>query len=161
MEGVGLAFIVVIVLFVIGFSLYRQRQRAANIDLEDKSWLRTAPALDVEPTIRTAPVRDFHVHGNEARVSFDVPLPDVEDQVLNELLVDEAVEVVREKRHTLPIADVTEIVVFAGRDEAREIGRTVLPSPGQLPPPMRERSLQSDPHRPRPVCLPVRGRPLR
>ena len=136
MEGVGLAFIVVIVLFVIGISLYRQRQRAANIDLEDKSWLRTAPALDVEPTIRTAPVRDFHVHGNEARVSFDVPLPDVEDQVLNDLLVDEAVEVVREKRHTLPISDVTEIVVFAGREKVREIGRTALPSPGQLPPPM-------------------------
>ena len=69
-------------------------------------------------------------------MSFDVPLPDVEDQVLNELLVDEAVEVVREKRHTLPISDVTEIVVFAGRDDIREIGRTVLPSPGQLPPPM-------------------------
>ncbi len=135
MEGVGLAFIALVVLVVIGFSLYRQRQRAASMDLEDKSWLR-APTPEVEPTIRTAPVRDFHVHGNEARVSFDVPLPDVEDQVLNELLVDEAVEVVREKRHTLPISDVTEIVVFAGRDEVREIGRTVLPSPGQLPPPM-------------------------
>ena len=135
MEGVGLAFLALIILVVIGFSLYRQRQRAASMDLEDKSWLR-APTPEVEPTIRTAPVRDFHVHGNEARVSFDVPLPDVEDQVLNELLVDEAVEVVREKRHTLPISDVTEIVVFAGRDDVREIGRTALPSPGQLPPPM-------------------------
>jgi len=135
MEGVGLAFLALVVLVVIGFSLYRQRQRAANMDLEDKSWLR-APTPEVGPTVRTAPVRDFHVHGNEARVSFDVPLPDVEDQVLNDLLVDEAVEVVREKRHTLPISDVTEIVAFAGRDEVREIGRTALPSPGQLPPPM-------------------------
>ena len=135
MEGVGLAFVALIVLAVIGFSLYRQRQRAANMDLEDKSWLR-APTPEVESTVRTAPVRDFHVHGNEARVSFDVPLPDVEDQVLNDLLVDEAVEVVREKRHTLPISDVTEIVVFGGREEVREIGRTALPSPGQLPPPM-------------------------
>lgn len=135
MEGVGLAFVALIVLAVIGVSLYRQRQRAAKVDLEDKSWLR-APTTEVGTTIRTAPVRDFHVHGHEARVSFDVPLPDVEDPVLNDLLVDEAVEVVREKRHTLPISDVTEIVVFAGRDDVREIGRTPLPSPGQLPPPM-------------------------
>jgi hypothetical protein len=135
MEGVGLAFVALIVLVVIGVSLYRQRQRAANMDLEDKSWLR-APTPEAAPTIRTAPVRDFHVHGHEARVSFDVPLPDVEDPVLNDLLVDEAVEVVREKRHTLPISDVTEIVVFAGRDDVQEIGRTSLPSPGQLPPPM-------------------------
>ena len=62
--------------------------------------------------------------------------PMCEDPVLNDLLVDEAVEVVREKRHTLPISDVTEIVVFAGRDDVQEIGRTPLPSPGQLPPPM-------------------------
>ena len=135
MEGVGLAFVALIVLVVIGFSLYRQRQRAANVDLEDKSWLR-ASTPEVASTIRTAPVRDFHVHGHEARVSFDVPLPDVQDPVLNDLLVDEAVEVVREKRHTLPISDVTEIVVFAGRDDVQEIGRTPLPSPGQLPPPM-------------------------
>ncbi|MGH8949137.1 MAG: hypothetical protein ACRDXF_09795, partial [Acidimicrobiia bacterium] len=74
MEGIGLAFLVIVVLAVIGFSLYRQRQRAANMDLDDKSWLRT-PTSEVEPTIRTAPVRDFHVQGNEARVSFDVPLP--------------------------------------------------------------------------------------
>jgi hypothetical protein len=76
------------------------------------------------------------VHANEARVTFDVPLPDQVDQVLNDLLVDEAVEVVREKRHTLPIGDVTEIVVFAGRDEVKEVGRTKLPSPGELPPPI-------------------------
>ena len=43
MEGVGLAFLALIVLVVIGFSLYRQRQRAANVDLEDKSWLRVRP----------------------------------------------------------------------------------------------------------------------
>jgi hypothetical protein len=105
------------------------------MDLDDKSWLRAAPP-EPEAVARAAPVRDFHVHGNEARVSFDVPLPDVEDPVLHDLLVDEAIEVVREKRHTLPISDVTEIVVFAGRDEIREVGRTHLPSPGQLPPPM-------------------------
>lgn len=135
MEGVGIAIVALVVLAVIATSLRRQRKRAASVDLDDKSWLR-ASAPEIEPTVRTAPVRDFHVHANEARVSFDVPLPDVEDPVLNDLLVDEAVEVVREKRHTLPISDVTEIVVFAGRDEVREVGRTRLLSPGQLPPPM-------------------------
>jgi hypothetical protein len=48
-------------------------------------------------------------------------------------LVDEAVEVVREKRHILPIDEVDEIVVSAGRGDPREIGRTKLPAPGQLP----------------------------
>ncbi|HEY4606512.1 MAG TPA: hypothetical protein VIH55_02600 [Acidimicrobiia bacterium] len=135
MEGVGLALVALIVLAVIATSLRRQRKRAAGVDLDDKSWLRAAP-VEPEAAVRTAPVRDFHVHGTEARVSFDVPLSDEEDPVLYELLVDEAVEVVREKRHTLPISDVTEIVVYAGRDTVREVGRTRLPSPGQLPPPI-------------------------
>ncbi|MGH8913301.1 MAG: hypothetical protein ACRDZM_02150, partial [Acidimicrobiia bacterium] len=134
MEGVGLVFVALIVLAVIATALRRQRKRAASIDLEDKSWLRASPPQP-EPSVRTAPVRDFHVHGTEARVYFDVPMPDEEDPILNELLVDEAVEVVREKRHTLPIGDVTEIVVFAGRGEDRQVGRSKLPAPGVLPPP--------------------------
>jgi hypothetical protein len=124
-----------IVVAILAFALTRQRKRAASVDLEDKSWLR-AREPEPEPIGRTAPVREFHVHGNEARVSFDVPLPAEADQVLNDLLVDEALEVVREKRHTLPITDVTEIVVYAGRDEVREVGRTRLPSPGELPAPI-------------------------
>jgi hypothetical protein len=135
MEGVALGFLALIVIIVLGVALSRQRKRAAGMDLEDKSWLRTAP-VDDETAVPTAPVRDFHVRGTEARVTFDVPLPDRDDQVLNDLLVDEAVEVVREKRHTLPIGDVTEIVVFAGRDEVKEVGRSRLPSPGELPPPI-------------------------
>lgn len=82
-----------------------------------------------------APVESFHVSGDEARVTFDVPLDDEDDDVLNDLLMDEAVEVVRQKRHTLPIDDVTHIVVFAGRDRVREVGRSKLPAPGELPPP--------------------------
>jgi hypothetical protein len=135
MEGVALGFLALIVIIVLGVALSRQRKRAAGMDLEDKSWLRTAP-VDDETAVPTAPVRDFHVRGTEARVTFDVPLPDRDDHVLNDLLVDEAVEVVREKRHTLPIGDVTEIVVFAGRDEVKEVGRSRLPSPGELPPPI-------------------------
>jgi hypothetical protein len=133
MESVGLAIVALIVLAVIATGLRRQRKRAAEMDLDDKSWLRASSPVP-EPAIRTAPVREFHVSGHEARVSFDVPMPEEDDPILNELLVDEAVEVVREKRHTLPIPDVTEIVVFAGRETVREVGRYKLPSPGELPP---------------------------
>ena len=141
MEGagaVGVAFIALVVLGVVVISLRRQRKRAAALDLEDTSWLRRSP-VEADPITKRAAVADFHVHGSEARVIFDVPLPDESDPVLNDLLVDEAVEVVREKRHTLPIDEVIEIVVFAGRGDSREIGRTRLPAPGQLP-----SALQSD-----------------
>jgi hypothetical protein len=133
MEGVGLAFVALVVLLAVATSLRRQRKRAAEVDLSDKSWLR-ASSPELEPAIRTAPVRDFHVRGHEAFVSFDVPMPEENDPILNDLLVDEAVEVVREKRHTLPISEVTEIVVYAGRENVREVGRSRLPSPGELPP---------------------------
>jgi hypothetical protein len=137
LEGFGVALIALAALAAIAVALSRQRKRAAAVDLEDTSWLRTTAAIPVlEEEKRTAPVKDFHVHGSEARVTFDVPLPEIEDPVLNELLVDEATEVVREKRHTLPISEVHEIVVFAGRGVPREVGRTRLPSPGELPPPI-------------------------
>lgn len=141
MEGVVVVVIAVIALLAVAFALNRQRRRAAEYDKEDTSWLRTATApARSEEAVPTAPVREFHVRGREARVTFDVPLPGEEDPVLNEILVDEAVEVVRDKRHTLPIDEVTEIVVYAGKEQPREVGRTRLPSPGQLPPPV-EREL--------------------
>ncbi len=43
---------------------------------------------------------------------------------------------VREKRHTLPIDDVEVIVALAGRGDVKEVGRTKLPSAGELPPPL-------------------------
>ena len=99
--------------------------------------LSTGRDLFEAETGHRAPVAEFHVHGDEAVVTFDVPLPDGEDQILHDLLVDEAVEVVREKRHTLPIDDVEVIVAKAGRaGDIREVGRTKLPSAGELPPPL-------------------------
>ncbi len=75
-------------------------------------------------------------------VSFDVPLPEGEvDPVLADLLLDEAVEVVREKRHSLPIDQVTTVVALAGSDgDTREVGRLSLVTPGELPPPVLGRS---------------------
>jgi hypothetical protein len=83
-------------------------------------------------------VSEFHVRGEEAQVIFDVPLPEGEvDEVLRELLTNEAVEVVREKRHELPINGVTTVVAFACRGgEPRRIGSVSLEEPGVLPPPI-------------------------
>lgn len=91
------------------------------------------PAIDVD---RPRPrVSDFHVRGEEAQVYFDVPLPEGGvDEVLGELLTNEAVEVVREKRHELPIDGVTTVVAFAGRDgDSRMVGKIALEEPGVLP----------------------------
>jgi hypothetical protein len=94
------------------------------------------PTIDVErPRPRVA---EFHVRGEDARVTFDVPLPEGDvDEVLAELLTNEAVEVVREKRHALPIDGVTTVIAFAGRGaEPRLVGKVTLEEPGVLPPPM-------------------------
>lgn len=134
MLEVGIALIVVAGLLVVGNSWLKrktqERLEAVNSGTEE---VAEGPR-DIERS-QKAPVSEFHIAGSEARVTFDVPLDDDDDEILNELLVDEAVEVVREKRHTLPISDVTHVVAFAGRDAVREVGRTKLPSPGVLPPP--------------------------
>lgn len=135
MTGAIAGLIALIVLAVVAMTLMRQRKRASEVNLEDKSWLRQAEP-EPDPLVRHSPVTEFHVHGHQARVIFNVPLPDEDDEVLNDLLVDEAVEVIREKRHDLPMSDVTEVVALAGQDEPREIGRAKLPTPGVLPPPV-------------------------
>lgn len=104
----------------------RARQVATDPAQQEPDFTRPRPALG-----------SFHVKGNEAQVTFDVPFPVEGDEVLADLLVGEAVEVVREKRHNLPISDVTDVVVFAGRENNREVGRMSLVTPGILPPPSR------------------------
>jgi hypothetical protein len=90
------------------------------------------------PAELTVPVAEFHVKGEDAQVFFDVPLPDGgADEVLADLLVGEAIEVVREKRHHLPIAGVLRVVAFGKeRGEWREVGAVGLETPGELPPPV-------------------------
>jgi len=133
----------VLAVAVVGYVLYNLfRNRKRRMEEAAKAG-STAPAtgLAVSRDLfgaeagHHAPVESFHVVGDEARVTFDVPLEDDEDEVLNDLLMGEAVEVLRQKRHTLPIDDVRHIVVFAGRDQVREVGRTKLPAAGELPPP--------------------------
>ncbi len=131
---------IAILSFVIWY-LFRARARNAKI-LEQgpktayESGLSTSSPLFTTETGPHAPVTEFNVRGGMMKVTFDVPLPDDDDPVLIDLLMSEATEVVREKRHTLPLEGLTHIVVHSGRgDKVREIGRTELPSPGVLPPP--------------------------
>jgi len=125
------------------FYLFRSRSRRMK-EAQSQSATALAQGLAVardlfEPGSGVrAPVESFHVVGNEARVTFDVPLGDSDDPILHDLLADEAIEVVREKRHTLPIDDVDHIVIFAGRDPVREVARRKLHAPGVLPEPVPE-----------------------
>ncbi len=134
--GVVAAAVVIYLLY----NMFRNRKKRME-DAAKSSDSAAATGLSVSKDLFEAelghhpPLESFHVVGNEARVTFDVPLQDEEDSVLNDLLVGEGVEVVRQKRHELPISDIEEIVVFAGRGQSREVGRTKLASPGELPPP--------------------------
>ncbi|MGF1616486.1 MAG: hypothetical protein ACFCU2_01570 [Acidimicrobiia bacterium] len=125
-----LALIVVVVLVVVGRNWLKKRtaeHAGGGAASGEEAGARSA--------VQRAPVSEFHVVGSEARVTFDVPLDDEDDEVLNEILLDEAMEVLRDKKHSLPIADVHEVVVFAGRGAIRQVARAKLPSPGVLPPP--------------------------
>ncbi len=133
MAEAGYALIIVAVLLIAGNS-WLKRRTAARLEAIKEPAEESSKPVPIE-SMRKAPVAEFHIVGDEARVTFDVPLEEESDDVLNELLVDEAVETVREKQHHLPIGDVRHVVAFAGRDNVREVGRTKLPSPGVLPPP--------------------------
>jgi hypothetical protein len=139
--------ITIVILSVVVWYLSRARAKNAKM-LEEgpktalETGLATTSRLFEAEAGNRAPVSDFSVRGGTIHVTFDVPLPDEADEVLEDLLLGEAVEVVREKRHTLPLGDLDEIVVHAGRgDSVREVGRTKLPEPGVLPPPDTTRTL--------------------
>jgi len=129
--GIFLIFLA-LVLGAIGV-LTSRRGKAVRRRTEEPG--ETAPIDADRPRPR---VSDFHVRGEEAQVFFDVPLPEGEpDGVLSELLTNEALEVVREKQHGLPIEGVTTVVAFAGRGaEPRRVGKIALEQPGVLPPPI-------------------------
>ncbi len=89
-----------------------------------------------EPVRPVPPVAEFHVKGDAANVYFDVPLPEDADTVLEKLLLHEAVEVVREKRHSLPIDQVAKVVAYGkSGSEYAKVGDVGLETPGTLPPP--------------------------
>jgi len=128
---VGVILLVVAVFLAIVGTMLSRRTKALKEQLKVGGSL--APVLDLE---RARPkVMSFHVRAEEAQVTFDVPLPPGgADPVLVELLLSEAVDVVHDKQHSLPIDDVTKVVVFAGRGaEPHRIGELTLTEPGLLP----------------------------
>lgn len=140
MRDIGIILILLaVVLFAANWYIERNRKQRGE-ETPKRGRRRRAEVATVEEPDFVQPrpaVESFHVRDNEAQVTFDVPFPAEGDDVLGDLLLGEAVEVVREKRHTLPIDDVTEVVVFAGRENRQEVGRMSLLTPGVLPPPSR------------------------
>ena len=137
--GVGLLF-VAIVLIALSFYLSRRRkilQKELGIELPARG-RKPKVAEIAEPKVDFTHFRpsvaEFGVEGHTAKVRFDVPLPEGDDEILSELLVAEAIEVVRDKRHTLPLTGVTEVAALAGRGDILEVGRAKLDQPGVLPP---------------------------
>lgn len=105
---------------------------------------RQSPSTGAEPVAPKSTVPDrarpkvaeFHVRGDDALVYFDVPLPATgADDVLRDLLVRAAVEVVEEKRsHDLPLSDLVRVRAFGRRGgDWAEAGSVDLEHPGQLP----------------------------
>lgn len=121
--------IAAVVVLVIAFLLGRLGRATGEMGARE--------GTEGEPVRPRPPVADFHVRGEEAQVYFEVPLgADEVDEVLRELLLHEAVEVVREKRHALPIGEVTRVVAFGRRQgEFARVGHVALKEPGLLPPP--------------------------
>jgi len=108
-------------------------------DIRDRSKAELAAATGAEVVDLTAPrrprVAHFAIEGDEAIVTFDVPLAAGEiDEILADLLVSEAVEVLRDESSDRSIDQVETVVARAGRDEVREVGRRSLVLPGSLPP---------------------------
>ncbi|MEX0667621.1 MAG: hypothetical protein WD313_04765 [Acidimicrobiia bacterium] len=137
--GAGLFFVAVVLIAVSIYLSRRRKALQAELGIEPpprgrKAKASVIPEPRVDLTHFRPAVAEFGVEGHTARVRFDVPLPDGEDEILSELLVAEAIEVVREKRHSLPLSAVTEVAASAGRGEIREVGRAKLDLPGVLPP---------------------------
>lgn len=113
---------------------------------------RSAPSASAKPggvsPLPRPTVAEFHVGDGEARVCFEVPLPEGEvDEALGSLLADAAIEVVREKKHALPIGDVHRVVALGRRNGSWAVAATVaLDTPGTLPPPVTR---EHAPHAPR------------
>jgi len=131
--------IAAVVLIVVAVILNRRRQALGEeLGIEPSQKKRKAaspvPQATVEIDHARPVVADFRIEGDIALVRFDVPYPTEGDEVLADILLGEAIEVVRERRHQLPMSNLTEVVALAGRGDTIEVGRTRLDTPGQLPP---------------------------
>lgn len=132
--GIFLIVVAVVLAILAVYLRAKREQLKKEIGYQDDP---KADVPDIDVDHPRPQVAEFHVRGEQATVTFDVPLTDGDiDEILKELLLHEAVEVVREKRHTLPIDMVTQVIAMAGRNgDPRRVGVIDLPEPGVLPPP--------------------------
>jgi len=128
------AVVVTLVLIAVALALIWavvSAMRSTPRDLSSVSEWR-GPALEqLRPTLT-----GFHVHGDTARIYYDVPLPGNEvGEHLRDLLMHDASMVLHEKRaHGLPIDQVMWVEVFGFRSgEAVEVGVLDLAEPGVVP----------------------------
>ncbi len=126
--------IILAVVVIAALVLYLRRPGASTAAAPDEA---TAAAEAGGGFGFRPPASDFHVAEGEARVFFEVPLPAGEpDPVLTNILMREAVEVLREKRSHLPLDGVSVVRAYATRNgEPVEVGTLTLDGPGELPPP--------------------------
>jgi hypothetical protein len=143
----GQAFIIAAVVIIVLAVILNRRRQALRAELgieapeRKRKAIPAAPQVSIEIDHPRPVVADFQIDGATALVRFDVPYPPGGDEVLGELLMGEAIEVVRERRHQLPMPSLTQVVALAGRGETIEVGRTRLDTPGQLPPKLDRMSI--------------------
>jgi hypothetical protein len=143
---------IAVVLFVVGLLLRRMRpDKKAILEGEDAparpsmfGGRRAAKvAVETEDPTKGGPrpqVSGFEIDEGVAKVTFAVPLPADVDDVLRDVLVAEAVEVVRERRHDSTLPPISDIAVYAGMPQPRELALRTLPD-GRLPEPSTGTSL--------------------
>lgn len=120
--------IVIAVVIAIGAAIAAAVRGASSGDL--------AAPNEAQPTELRPAMAAFHVEGNTATVSYDVPLPPGEvDEYLTGLLLHDAARVVREKSAAgLPIDQVERVRANGKRDgEYVEAGVLDLREPGVIP----------------------------
>jgi hypothetical protein len=123
--------LVVVILVIPVVALLVQLARREGAELTEAAEPPTADLTRPRPK-----VDEFHVRGDDALVYFGVPLPDGPiDGFLSDLLVREAVEVLREKRGSgLPLEGITTVRAFGTRSgQPIEVGSLELEEPGALP----------------------------
>ncbi|MDJ0960036.1 MAG: hypothetical protein QNJ88_05220 [Acidimicrobiia bacterium] len=123
-----LVLLVIVLVVAVGVVVWLMRSRS------EEPAAAPAPAAASDDEVHT--VREFHVRGDDALVYFDVPVPDSGvDDVFRNLLLKQAVEVLREKRsHHLPLEGVTTVRAYATSASGDvEVGSLDLDVPGELP----------------------------
>lgn len=135
--------LIAVVLFIVGVVLRRVRPdkkailEGGETPPKPSMFGRQGSKTQLEPAVPDfrpprAPLASFDVEEGIAKVTFSVPVSGEVDDALSEVLMSEAIEVVRERRHSSSLPPITDIAVYAGVPVAREIISRSFPD-GVLP----------------------------